>query len=430
MTYFSNAKGLIEEGRKKDYFTGYPGLEANRTITDPRKIVINVVKKKFNQNSQCEVIHTHLLDVLQAVWGDTQGESPAPTHKTSSTNRESQDWHTVNLSEDLIRFVGSMSEAVFVGPDLSRNSEWQELVISHTLRLFAAVKALRAWPAFIRPVVHWFLPEFRACRQQVRQAKSMLRPILDSRAQMKSTAEINAEQPPKFDDTIEWIEEEAAGRPIDAAEVQLGFAIGALHTTTELLKQSLLDICAHPELIQQIRQEVIEAVQESGWTTAGLFKMQLLDSAIKETQRMHPGSLVGLEREVVRDVTLPNGVKLSRGTKIGVDSSVMWDSKVYPNSQEYDPQRYLRLRQSGNSAAVLSSSSPDHHVFGLGKSVCPGRFFASNEVKIAIARIILNYDLRAKVKNESRRVVEVGFMLFSMPGVPLEIEIKRRQEEL
>jgi cytochrome P450 len=214
-----------------------------------------------------------------------------PTHKRSSTNRESPDWHTVNLSEDLIRFVGSMSEAVFVGPDLSRNPEWQELVISHTLRLFAAVKALRAWPAFIRPVVHWILPEFRACRQQVRQAKFMLRPILDSRAQMKSTAEMNGGELPKFDDTIEWIEEEAAGRPLDPAEVQLGFAIAALHTTTELLKQSLLDICAHPELIQQIRREVIEAVQESGWTTAGLFKMQLLDSAIKETQRMHPGSL-------------------------------------------------------------------------------------------------------------------------------------------
>jgi cytochrome P450 len=212
-------------------------------------------------------------------------------HNASSTNSELQEWHTVNLSEDLIRFVGSMSEAVFVGSDLSRDSVWQELVISHTLKLFAAVKALRAWPAFIRPAVHWLLPEFRACRQQVRQAKSLLRPMLDSRARMKSTAKRNGEEPQKFDDTIAWIEEEAAGRPIDAAEVQLGFAIAALHTTTELLKQSLLDICAHPDLIQQIRQEVIEAVQESGWTTAGLFKMQLLDSAIKETQRMQPGSL-------------------------------------------------------------------------------------------------------------------------------------------
>lgn len=139
---------------------------------------------------------------------------------------------------------------------------------------------------------------------------------------------------------------------------------------------------------------------------------------------------VGLEREVVRDTILPNGVKLGRGTKIGVDSSVMWDSEVYPNPQKYDPRRYLRLRQSGNSTAVLSSSSPEHYVFGLGKSICPGRFFASNEVKIAIARIILNYDLRAKAKDDSRRIVGVGFMLFSVPGVPLEIEIKRRSEEV
>lgn len=78
---------------------------------------------------------------------------------------------------------------------------------------------------------------------------------------------------------------------MDAAGAQLGFAIGALHTTTELLRQSLLDICAHPELIQPIRDEVKKAVNESGWTTAGLFKMQLLDSIIKETQRLKPGSL-------------------------------------------------------------------------------------------------------------------------------------------
>lgn len=178
-----------------------------------------------------------------------------------------------------------------MGPELSMDTVWQELVISHTLKLFAAVKAIRTWPAFVRPVVHWFLPEFHACREQVRQAKSMLRPILASREQKRLAAAKNGEEPPRFNDTIDWIEEEAAGRPLDAAEVQLGLAIGALHTTTELFKQSLLDISAHPELVQQIRQEVIEAVRESGWTTAGLYKMQLLDSTIKETQRMQPGSL-------------------------------------------------------------------------------------------------------------------------------------------
>lgn len=64
-----------------------------------------------------------------------------------------------------------------------------------------------------------------------------------------------------------------------------------MHTTSELLKQALLDIRMHPDLIPALRDEAQKAVEESGWTTAGVFKMQLLDSAVKETQRLKPGSL-------------------------------------------------------------------------------------------------------------------------------------------
>ena len=52
-----------------------------------------------------------------------------------------------------------------------------------------------------------------------------------------------------------------------------------------------MDICLHPELILAIRDEAQKAVEENGWTTAGLFKMQILDSAVKETLRLKPGSL-------------------------------------------------------------------------------------------------------------------------------------------
>jgi hypothetical protein len=43
--------------------------------------------------------------------------------------------------------------------------------------------------------------------------------------------------PPAVED---WLQP-AAGRPYDAAAAQIAFAISAMHTTSELLKQSLLD---------------------------------------------------------------------------------------------------------------------------------------------------------------------------------------------
>ncbi|KAI9932136.1 hypothetical protein MW887_009645 [Aspergillus wentii] len=389
-----------------EYFAAYPGMEGQSVITDPRKILINVTKTKLNQNSQCNLFHEHLTEALREIWTDDS------------------DWHTVDWSQHGIRFIGRMSASVFVGPQLARDAQWQELVLTSTINTFMGVRSLRACPAFLRPFAHWFLPEIRKCRQQLRLARLMLQPTFDRRAHEKATSS-ESNKTKKFNDTIEWLEEIAAGRPYDAAAAQIAFAISAMHTTSELLKQALLDICMHPELIPAIRDEAKKAVEESGWTTAGVFKMQLLDSAIKETQRLKPGSLVNLERKALRDVVLPNGMTIPRGTNVAVDSSMMWDPTIYPNPSVYDGYRFIRLRQSGDAGAALASTSPEHIAFGIGKPICPGRFFASNEIKIALAKILLTYDVRIP-EGVTPKVVEMGFEMLSDPEA--KVEVRKRQD--
>lgn len=183
-----------------------------------------------------------------------------------------------------------MSASVFVGPELARDPKWQALILTSTMNTFMGIRSLRAWPAFLRPLVHWFLPELRKCRRQLRLARLMLQPIFDRRGYGQSHS-TKPDQIENCEDTIQWLEELAAGRPYDAAAAQIAFAISAMHTTSELVKQALLDICMHPDLIRVLRDEAQKAIEESGWTTAGVFKMQLLDSAVKETQRLKPGSL-------------------------------------------------------------------------------------------------------------------------------------------
>ncbi|KAL2009416.1 hypothetical protein VTN00DRAFT_5223 [Thermoascus crustaceus] len=389
-----------------EFFTAYPGMEGVRVANDPRRIFIDVVKTKLNQNSQCRVLHEHVTEVLKESW------------------TEQKEWHTIDWSQNAMHFVGRMSASVFVGPELARNPEWQDLLITYTINMFQSVRVLRSWSDFLRPLVHWFLPECRKCRQQARLVRSMLKPLFERRARAKAAAAGGQKTSSKdSENTIDWIEQATARRPLDAVGAQLGFAIAALHTTTELLRQTLLDICAHPELIQPIRDEVKRAVDESGWTTAGLFKMQLLDSVIKETQRLKPGSLVNLERKATRDVRLPNGMTIPRGTDVAIDASIMWDPAVYPDALTHDGYRFLRLRQDGGktaSAAALVSTSPEHAAFGMGKHICPGRFFAANEVKIALARILLDYDVRI-AKDCNPKIVEIGFEMLSDPSAKLEV---------
>ncbi|CAI7586534.1 unnamed protein product [Penicillium bialowiezense] len=439
--FISNARGLIQEGVQKfdgpfriittlgsriilptsyidwlkncpdlghqelvhdEYFAAYPGMEGQKVVTDPRKILINVTKTKLNsQNGQCELLHEHITEALDELW------------------KSDEDWHTINWSDHAVRFIGRMSASVFVGPELARNPKWQDLTLTSTLNTFQGVRSLRAWPAALRPLVHWFLPELRTCREQLRRARLMLQPIFDHRASEKAACQ-GTEQNAKFNDTIQWMEDVAAGRPYDATGAQIAFAISAMHTTSDLLKQALLDICMHPELIPALREEAAHAIKESEWSTAGVFKMQLLDSAIKETQRLKPGSLVNLERKALRDVVLPNGMTIPRGTNIAIDSSMMWDAAIYPDPLTYDAYRFLRLRESGNSATALASTSPEHIAFGIGKPICPGRFFATNEMKIALAKILLSYDVRL-AGNVKPKVLEMGFEMLSDPEARLEV---------
>ena len=114
----------------------------------------------------------------------------------------------------------------------------------------------------------------------------LIQVVLDKRARERSDALAEGRTPIKHEDTITWMEEAAGEHPLDQAAIQLAFAVSALHTTSEAFRQVLLDLCMHPELINAIRDEARNAISESGWTIAGLFKMQLLDSVMKESQRM------------------------------------------------------------------------------------------------------------------------------------------------
>ena len=62
--------------------------------------------------------------------------------------------------------------------------------------------------------------------------------------------------------------------------------MAAVVTTSELLKQTLIEICSH-ELMIPLREEVEAVVHEPGWSPAALTNMRLLDSVIKETQRLN-----------------------------------------------------------------------------------------------------------------------------------------------
>jgi cytochrome P450 len=109
----------------------------------------------------------------------------------------------------------------------------------------------------------------------------------------------------------------------------------------------------------------------------------------------------------------------------------MWDSSVYPNAQEFDGSRFLKMRDQADKgcAAQLVSTSPEHLGFGYGKAACPGRFFAAKELKIALCHILTRYDMKLTTGSEPRAFTH-GFFFVADPVAKIAIKRRRPEEEL
>jgi cytochrome P450 len=69
------------------------------------------------------------------------------------------------------------------------------------------------------------------------------------------------------------------------------------------------------------------------------------------------------------------------------------------------------------------STSPSYHPFGHGRHACPGRFFASNELKIFLAYVVMNYEFEfLDTRPESKWM---GTVL--LPPMDRTIRVRRRK---
>jgi cytochrome P450 len=101
-----------------------------------------------------------------------------------------------------------------------------------------------------------------------------------------------------------------------------------------------------------------------------------------------------MPRIAMADVAiLSTGVTVPKGARLAVSSLLHHDPSVYKNPLEYDIHRFADMRDDdSNGPSHFVSTGPASLGFGHGNHACPGRFFAANELKIALCYLLVNYD--------------------------------------
>lgn len=313
--------------------------------------------------------------------------------------------------------MARISSRVFLGPEVCRNQAWLDVTREYTTDVARAAEKLRLWPSITRPIVHWFLPECQRARSHVAEARRVITPILEQRRREKA-----ADPSTEHNDAIEWLEQTANGRHYDPVNAQLVLSMAAIHTTTDLVCQVLIDLAQNPDIIEPLRAEAKSVLATHGWTKAALYNMKLLDSVIKESQRLKPIGIASMRRVAVSDLTLSDGTEIQKGSYVAVSAHKMWEEK------QWDGYRFYKQRQvpGQEHTAQLVNTGPEHLGFGHGAHACPGRFFAANEVKIVLVHVLGKYDWRLVGEGTPKARV-FGFGMIADPMV--KVEVRRRVGE-
>lgn len=174
-----------------------------------------------------------------------------------------------------------------MGTELCRDANWVHACSQYTAKSFAASFDLCHTPRWARPITHWFRSDCWQVRAALKECRRVLRPFLERREQRRQEAISNGAKGMIFDDSIEWFQKESKRR-IDPATIQITLSNVAIHTTTDLLQQVMIDLAHKPELFEPLRQEVISVLSAEGLKKTALYNLKLMDSVLKESQRLKP----------------------------------------------------------------------------------------------------------------------------------------------
>lgn len=242
---------------------------------------------------------------------------------------------------------------------------------------------------------------------------SLLIPVINERREKEATIGESYEKPT---DVIQWMMDlanEKESPPENLATRYVYTIIGSMHTVTSAIKDTLYDICARPEYVDPLREELEHILREDrGWQKGTAAKMQRLDSFMKEVQRLNPPSALGLKRVVREPIILSDGLILPKDTYICIATTSHLQTPISPPNS-FDGFRYYKKTQaSANDQHQYTTTDSDHLHFGHGRYACPGRFVASTEMKVILSRILLNYDMkfpRGQGRPENMTVLELSF---------------------
>ncbi|QKD48406.2 cytochrome P450 [Fusarium oxysporum Fo47] len=335
-------------------------------------------------------------------------------------------WTPVKVHDRVLRLIATNNARVFQGTAASLDEEWLEASTGYVLACFDCIRALKQWHPWLRPLVYRFIPERAAIKDQWTKGRKRVMASMRERQEKGG----NLEDPPTMLDHLSNGRNEHIA---DDVELQLLhqmtlIAVGTV-TTFSSTTQAIYDLVAHPEYIRILREEVESVPRDSNgnFTKDSTVAMNKLDSFLKESQRFNSPDLTTFQRAAIADMKLPDGTFVPKGTKLEINTcSIHKDHELYENPEQFDGLRFHKWRKAPGKEKryMYSSSGTDDLSWGFGRHACPGRYLSAINIKLIMAELLMNYNI--KLPDGLSRPKNIEFEVLCSPEPDFEILLKDR----
>lgn len=166
------------------------------------------------------------------------------------------------------------------------------------------------------------------------------------------------------------------------------FQMAGYETSSLTLTYAGYELTHNPEVQEKAREEVEQVIKKynNELSFEAIFEMNYLDCVVNEALRKYPPAHTNFRRVTVDQYKIPGTeIYLKKDELVAVPiMAIHRNPEIFKDPELFDPNRFLPEQVQQRHAMAFIP-------WGDGPRICIGMRFAVMEIKMALAKILLNY---------------------------------------